>query len=104
MADHFIRNRLKKTRRKKDEKLRNKYGDSIEHWEKIVKAKPESITSWVVLGQFYEKIRDWNKAFECFNKVLEIEPYYKDAMLSKKRLERKIASIYKKGPLWEYEH
>ena len=69
----------------------------------MVTTNPEDITSWIMLGQLYERIRDWNEALECFNKALKIDPSNKNAMLSKKRLERKISSIYKKGPLWEYE-
>ena len=92
------------TRKKKDEKLRNRYGDSINRWEKMVKTNPEDITSWIVLGQLYERIRDWNKALECYNKALKVDPSNQNAMLSRNRLERKITRIFQKGPISEYDY
>jgi tetratricopeptide (TPR) repeat protein len=102
--DHINRARQKKSRRKKDEKLRQEYEETIKFWEKNASLNPESISNWATLGEFYERIRDWNRALECYNKALEIEPNYKRAKLNKKQLERKISRIYKKGSLWEYEY
>ena len=72
-----------------------KYEDSLIYWEKVLTIIPEDTTSWIMMGQSYEKIRDWNKAIESYIEALKINPSDKYAMSYKKQLEKRIDEIYK---------
>ena len=69
--------------------------DSINYWKKVLTIKPEDITSWIMIGESYEKIGDWNKAIESYNKALKINPSDKSAKFHKEKLEKRIAKMYK---------
>ncbi len=71
-----------------------KYEDSIVYWKMVLKIKPEDITSWIIIGESYEKIGDWNEAVESYSKALKINPSDKSAKSHKEQFEKRIAKMY----------
>ena len=57
---------LKYGKRKKTRKK------AIECWEMILEIEPDYLPSWVMMGENYEKLKQMNKAMECYDKALEM--------------------------------
>jgi len=50
------------------------YDESIKEAEQAAKAKPDSITTWYLLGMLYEKKNNNDKALAAWQKVLQLNP------------------------------
>ena len=57
----------------------NDLAGAREDCRKTVKIKPDYIDAWRKLGRVYEDLKQWEKAKECYNEVLKLDPSDKDA-------------------------
>ena len=65
---------------------RGEHQKSIACWRKIVELRPNYVTGWIMMGQEHEKIKNDDKALECYEHVLKIDPSNQDAKWYKMNL------------------
>lgn len=56
-----------------------KYKESIIYWEEALALNAKNPTAWVMMGQAYEGLTNWNEAIECYDKVLAFNPQHQSA-------------------------
>lgn len=54
----------------------NRYAESIPHFEAYLTSSPDDIENITMLGEAFKKTGMYDKAKECFEKALSIEPRY----------------------------
>ena len=56
------------------------YDEAIEYLKKVLTSEPMNAEYWKVLGGLYGTLEKEEKAIECLNKAIEINPEYVDAL------------------------
>jgi len=78
-----------------------KYDAAIDRFEEAAHYQPSLALPWRLLGEAYEKKRDYPKAIESYKKYLEVFPRAEDATKITKQisaLEEKVAKESSKDP------
>lgn len=60
---------------------------ALENLHKAIELSPRNIAALDALGKAYEKKGDTAKAITCFQKILNVDPYYQPAIRNLKRLK-----------------
>ncbi|WP_423793458.1 tetratricopeptide repeat protein (plasmid) [Methanocaldococcus indicus] len=63
-----------------------KYSDALYYLDRAVLLFPRDVGFWYKKGEVHYYLREYDKALECFNKVLELSPSNEGAIKYKKKL------------------
>jgi tetratricopeptide (TPR) repeat protein len=78
------------------------YDAAIDRFEEATHYEPSLAKPWRLLGEAYEKKRDYGRAIESYKKYLDVFPGAPDAALIKKRIgilgEKKSREASKRAP------
>lgn len=47
----------------------------------VLLLEPDFTKAWLMMGEDYENLENWEKSLECYNKVLELNPENKKVLL-----------------------
>lgn len=72
---------IEKSMKEKDENVkRQQLTDATVYLKKGVNIHPKYVAGWVLLGNAYLYLEDWENSFICYDNSLRIAPKYKDAL------------------------
>ena len=66
-----------------------KYEDAIKCYKEVLNIDSKDKHTWFNIGHAYRIINDYDKAIESFEKVCNIEPDNKEALVYLKKLKKK---------------
>jgi tetratricopeptide (TPR) repeat protein len=63
------------------------YKDALTSAQTALQKRPDSAKSYFIIGNCYEEKKDFQKAIQSFNSVLQMDPKYADSVKIKERIE-----------------
>ncbi|MBD3234283.1 MAG: tetratricopeptide repeat protein [candidate division Zixibacteria bacterium] len=78
--------------------MQNEYQDyerAIEQFEMSLEKNPENVEAWLLKGEAHGELEQWRKMDESFDKVVELDPSYKQEI--DKYREQKWKKIFDRG-------
>jgi tetratricopeptide (TPR) repeat protein len=52
---------------------------AVDYYKNALRIQPASTEAWYDLAKFYQDVQEWKQAIEGYNKLLKIDPNYKNA-------------------------